>query len=246
MIPVELFDGYTLNGQIPVFDFHFTGGAKRTYFNYSKQLVEDFISKAANKSVMHYPETDAWLYEAIEKYPVNGKSVLIIGSEEPCYEAVAIQNGATTTMVEYQRVTSEHEKLKTMTVEEFEASDELFDAAISISSVEHSGLGRYGDALDPDGDLKSMKTLYDRLKPGGLCFLAVPMGSDQILWNAHRVYGRIRFPKLIEGWEVVDSFGIIESDYDVDEYEKRQKGKHPHRPGVSGGAHQPVFVLRKK
>ena len=245
-IPKELFDEYTLDSKIPVYDFHFASGANRTYLNYDKNLVESFVSKAASKSVMHYPETDQWLYEAIEKYPIKENNVLIIGSEEPCYEGVAIHYGATVTMVEYQRVTSEHEKLKTMTVEEFENSAEMFDSAISISSVEHSGLGRYGDAFDPEGDIKSMKVLYDRLKPGGLCFLAVPMGLDQILWNAHRVYGKIRFPMLIDGWEVVDSFGIIESDYEVDEYEKRQKGKHPHRDGVSGGAHQPVFVLRKK
>ncbi len=245
-VPVELFHDYTLNGKISIYDFHFAGGSNRTYFNYSKELVDSFISKAASKSEMHYPETDSWLYEAIEKYPFKDKNVLIIGSEEPCYEGVAIHYGAMTTMVEYQRVTSEHDKLITMTVEEFEASKELYDAAISISSVEHSGLGRYGDALDPDGDIKSMKFLHDKLKPGGICFLAVPMGVDQILWNAHRVYGRLRFPMLIEGWEVLESFGFIDEDYDVDENIRRKTGKKPHRPGVSGGAHQPVFVLRKK
>lgn len=245
-MPKELFDEYTLNGEIPVYDFHFASGANRTYLNYDKELVEKFISKAANREVMHYPETDQWLYEAIEKYPIKGNNVLIIGSEEPCYEGVAIHYGASVTMVEYQVVTSEHEKIKTMTVEEFEKSTELYDSAISISSVEHSGLGRYGDAFDPEGDIKSMKVLFDKLKPGGLCFLAVPMGLDQVLWNAHRVYGKTRFPMLINGWEIVDSFGIIESDYEVDEYLKRQNGKNPHRDGVSGGAHQPVFVLRKK
>jgi hypothetical protein len=122
----------------------------------------------------------------------------------------------------------------------------MYDSTITISSLEHSGLGRYGDPLDPDGDLKAMKVLLDRTKVGGLCFLAVPMGKDQILWNAHRVYGRLRFPLLTEGWEVVESFGFIESDFDVDEAAKRSAGKHPHREGVSGGAHQPVFVLRKK
>ena len=28
-----------------------------------------------------------------------------------------------------------------------------FDAVVSFSSIEHSGLGRYGDALNPWGDL---------------------------------------------------------------------------------------------
>jgi len=246
MIPNDLFDEYTMNGQVAVYDFFFANSSERKYFTYSEALVEKFIEDAKNRAIMHYPETDQWLYDAIEKYPINGHEVLIIGSEEPCYEGVALANGATVTMVEYQKVTSEHPKLQTMTVEEFEKTDKLYDSVISISSVEHSGLGRYGDPLDPNGDLKSMKFLLDKIKPGGLCFLAVPMGLDQILWNAHRVYGKIRFPLLIEGWEVVTSLGMIESDYEVDENHKRQTGKNPHRNGVSGGAHQPVFVLRKK
>ena len=36
---------------------------------------------------------------------------------------------------------------------------ERFDVVLSISSVEHDGLGRYGDALDPDADLHAMRFL---------------------------------------------------------------------------------------
>ncbi|KAJ1487113.1 hypothetical protein T484DRAFT_1787720 [Baffinella frigidus] len=31
-----------------------------------------------------------------------------------------------------------------------------FDAVVSFSSVEHTGLGRYGDALNPWGDLQTI------------------------------------------------------------------------------------------
>lgn len=246
LIPSELLSGYKMNGEVSIHDYVFTTCANRTYLTYSKKLVNNFITLANNKSTMHYPETDQWLYQAIEKYSINNDNLLIIGSEEPCYEGIALANGANVTMVEYQKIISRYPSLKTMTVLKFEKSKKIFDSAISISSVEHSGLGRYGDELDPDGDLKSMKLLRDKLKIGGLCFLAVPMGKDQILWNAHRVYGRHRFPLLIDGWEIVETFGLIDSDYDVDENLKRLNGKQPHRIGVSGGAHQPIIVLRKK
>jgi hypothetical protein len=170
---------------------------------------------------------------------------LIIGSEEPYYEGIAISRQATVTMVEYQRVTSSHPFLTTMTVEEFEKEDYQYDGAISISSVEHSGLGRYGDPLDPDGDLKSMKFLHGKLKPDALLFLSVPIGKDQILWNAHRVYGRERFPLLIDGFKIIETYGLIDSDYDVDENVRRINGKVPHREGCNGGAHQPIYVLKR-
>lgn len=246
-IPKEMLKKYTISGAVKVHDLYIGTSGTRTFLNYSVENVENFIKTVKDRGTLHYAETDRWLYQALEKYSVENQHVLVIGSEEPCYEATAIAYGANNvTMVEYQKVTSEHPKLQTLTVSEFELDDNLYDASISISSVEHSGLGRYGDALDPDGDIKAMKFLLDKTKVGGLCFLAVPMGADEILWNAHRIYGRVRFPMLIEGWEVVESFGFIDSDFDVSEALKRENGKNPHREGVSGGAHQPVFVLKKK
>ena len=44
-----------------------------------------------------------------------------------------------------------------------ELSDNLYDIVIQYSSIEHSGLGRYGDYLDPEGDLKAMNDIYDNL-----------------------------------------------------------------------------------
>jgi SAM-dependent methyltransferase len=55
--------------------------------------------------------------------------------------------------------------------------------------VEHIGLGRYGDALDPDGDLKAMNELKRVVKPGGNLLFVVPVGGQaRILFNAHRIY----------------------------------------------------------
>ncbi|CAI6012862.1 unnamed protein product [Closterium sp. NIES-65] len=53
------------------------------------------------------------------------------------------------------------------------------------------------------------------LKPGGLFFLGVPVGNDTLVFNAHRVYGPIRMPLLLEGWELLDVFGVssLEATY---------------------------------
>ncbi len=54
--------------------------------------------------------------------------------------------------------------------------------------VEHIGLGRYGDALDPLGDQKAMHELQRVLAPGGNLLFVSPVGAPCIRFNAHRIY----------------------------------------------------------
>ena len=54
--------------------------------------------------------------------------------------------------------------------------------------IEHVGLGRYGDHLDPDGDIKAANELQRVMAPDGFLYLVVPVGKPKINFNAHRVY----------------------------------------------------------
>lgn len=54
--------------------------------------------------------------------------------------------------------------------------------------VEHIGLGRYGDRIDPNGDLKAIGELKRVLAPGGNLLFVVPVGKPKIVFNAHRIY----------------------------------------------------------
>lgn len=49
-----------------------------------------------------------------------------------------------------------------------------FDAVVSLSAIEHIGLGHYGDPLDPDGDSKAVANIWRWLKPGGWFYFDVP------------------------------------------------------------------------
>lgn len=68
------------------------------------------------------------------------------------------------------------------------------NSIISLScmhTVEHIGLGRYGDELDFDGDLKAMKELARVLKAGGCLLFVTPIGNiNRIQFNAHRIYNK--------------------------------------------------------
>lgn len=57
-----------------------------------------------------------------------------------------------------------------------------------MHTIEHIGLGRYGDPLDPTGDVKAMKELQRVLAAEGSLLFVVPVGKPRVMFNAHRVY----------------------------------------------------------
>jgi SAM-dependent methyltransferase len=57
-----------------------------------------------------------------------------------------------------------------------------------MHTVEHIGLARYGDPLDPQGDLKAIAELKRVLAPGGSLLFVTPVGRPRIEFNGHRIY----------------------------------------------------------
>ncbi|CAO4378145.1 unnamed protein product [Caenorhabditis nigoni] len=81
----------------------------------------------------------------------------------------------------------------------------------------HTGLGRYGDPIDPIGDLREMQKIKCMLKKGGILFLGVPFGTDAIHFNAQRYYGPIRLAMLFQGFEWVATYSAdSEKRFDMD------------------------------
>jgi hypothetical protein len=118
-------------------------------------------------------------------------------------ESIVLHNGAKapTTTVDYNQPKSFDERLRTEQMSSMLEGDEQFDVAVSYSSIEHDGQGRYGDPLDPDGDLAAMKEVWIKVAPGGWFLLNVPLGKDGFHWYSMRHYGSSRLPVLTRGWE---------------------------------------------
>jgi hypothetical protein len=74
-----------------------------------------------------------------------------------------------------------------LTVDDFWKSGE-FSSLSCMHVVEHIGLGRYGDTLDVNGDLKAINNLLRAVKKNGQLFFVIPVGKPEIYFNAHRVY----------------------------------------------------------
>ena len=65
----------------------------------------------------------------------------------------------------------------------------ICDSLSCLHVLEHFGLGRYGDTIDPDGYKTGMANLARMLSPGGIFYFSVPIGPQRIEFNAHRVFG---------------------------------------------------------
>lgn len=66
--------------------------------------------------------------------------------------------------------------------------DGSLESLSCMHTVEHVGLGRYGDPIDPTGDLKAIRELSRVLAVGGSLLFVVPVGRPRLNFNAHRIY----------------------------------------------------------
>lgn len=263
--PPHLLESYTLHHQIPLERFYVddTNNGTNSHYIYSRQQIDQmiknsykFYQKISNiyegyrdQMVRDDREVDSrillrqlrkedWIYYALINYTqlLNHSKILVIGSTSPWVESLLLSLGAEeVTTIEYNQLTYDHPKLKTISHEHFDqfyaSSNSQYDFIFSISSFDHDGLGRYGDPLLPDGDLLSMMRIKPLLKPEtGLLFLTVPIGPDVIVWNLHRRYGRIRLPLLLEGWDIVDRVG-----WDEDLLDRAANWRQ---------TYEPIFILK--
>ena len=83
-----------------------------------------------------------------------------------------------------------------------------------MHTVEHIGLGRYGDKIDPDGDLKAISELKRILAKGGSLLFVVPVGKPKIEFNAHRIYSYEQITEYFKDLELKEFSLITDSgDY---------------------------------
>lgn len=77
--------------------------------------------------------------------------------------------------------------------------------------IEHIGLGRYGDELDAEGDLRAMAELKRVLAAGGDLLLVVPVGRPRVMFNAHRIYSYNQIVQQFSDLELKE-FSLIPDD----------------------------------
>ena len=211
-IPAELKREFTMDGRLNVTKYYFSqkflgGGA----IIWTKDSIEgniDLAIKGNLSGTYDISETNA-LRNGLKHAPhIKNGRVLVVGSQTPWVEACVLEAGAREVVtLEYRKIISQFAKVRTMVPSEFRQSYlngtlGSFDGIVTFSSVEHSGLGRYGDALNPWGDILTIAKAWCVTRDGGSLTIGVPYNGveESLYFNAHRFYGKIRYPYLTTNW----------------------------------------------
>jgi hypothetical protein len=134
----------------------------------------------------HYFYQSAWLARRLTMVRPTahvdiGSSVVMIG---------VISAMVPTTFVDIRPLVQDLPDLKclegSITAVPFPARSQASLSCLHV--IEHIGLGRYGDAIDPDGYKKGLAELRRVLAPNGRLYLSTPVGRQRVCFNAHRVF----------------------------------------------------------
>ena len=155
---------------------------------------------------------DYWAFRQI--YSVQPQSHVDIGSH---HKFVALlSNVVPLTMVDIRpwSLPLDSVKYKEGSILNLPFKDASVPSVSSICVVEHIGLGRYGDPLDPFGSEKAIEELKRIVQPGGDLYLSAPIGDEnRTHFNAHRVFQEEYLLDLFKPFLLMDKKYIFGMSY---------------------------------
>lgn len=151
-----------------------------------------------NERIVEYPLITRWLN------PGSGGSILDIGC---CSSRLPIQLaslGFEVHGLDVRDYNLSHPNFHFHKSDIFEwTTDMKFDVIISISVIEHFGMGGYGDTVIDDGDIKAVGKMAAFLEQGGHLLISMPFGKAGRT-HSHRVYDTAGLRRVFKKFEIVE------------------------------------------
>jgi Caenorhabditis protein of unknown function, DUF268 len=149
----------------------------------------------------------------------QGARVLDIGAAESTFALSAASLGYTVTAIDPRPLGYGHPKLESYPslLEDWDAPSDPFAAAFLISTIEHVGLGAYGERAygSPEHGVGADVALLDRvrglLSPAGLMILTAPYGTRDVT-ELERIYDEESLSRLLAGWDVLERQIVVRRD----------------------------------
>lgn len=140
-------------------------------------------------SVNNYFWQDLWAAKLV--YKEKPEIHYDIGSRLDGFIAHLLSFGIPVKMIDIRTFPTEIDGLETIvadatTLHQFE--DSSIDSLSALCSLEHFGLGRYGDPINPEACFICFEAIKKKLKSGGHLYLSVPVGRERVEFNAHRIF----------------------------------------------------------
>ena len=86
--------------------------------------------------------------------------------------------------------------------------DGSVESLSSLHAIEHFGLGRYSDPIDPSACFLAMKSLARVLQGGGRLYFSVPVGIERVEFNAHRIFSPATILRAFSSLRLVSFAGV--------------------------------------
>ena len=166
-------------------------------------VISDFTGSAGIMSG-HYFHQDLLVAQKI--YLANPKRHLDVGSSIEGFVA-HVASFRPIEIIDIRNVDSKTENITFFQADLMYPSDVKTDSLSCLHTLEHFGLGRYGDPIDPDGHIKGFRNLVQMVDKGGTFYISFPIGSkERVEFNAHRVFN----PLSILAWPGAEQLSLVD------------------------------------
>lgn len=182
---------------------------KKKLFSKLAQILWNIIDKTANISLLlepretHVNERIIEVPFILQRLPKSG-NIIDIGCSNSALALQLACLGYHVTGIDVRSYPFSHPNLRFYQQDILDTSiqEESHDCAILISTIEHVGLGHYGDEKSIS-DREFLDKIARYVKPNGSIFITVPFGSYfECDW--YRVYNSEKLSSLLRGYYLVD------------------------------------------
>jgi SAM-dependent methyltransferase len=179
----------------------------QNHCQYQKSFISNWLSKIKPEKILDIGSDRSWLCGLLAYYKV------------------------TTIDVRKRKCLLDNETVITCDASKLDLPNNHFDVVTSLMCIHHVGLGRYGDTIDYDKDIKMMDEIKRVLKPNGyfLFSIAIHFAPPCICFNGHRIYDYEMIKnRLCSNLKLIDEKFIIATPNKADyvPYEKLTNSLH--------------------
>lgn len=188
-------------------------------------IISDKYDKAG--TIGNYFWQDLWAAKLINQAGI--KYHFDIGSRIDGFIAHLLAMDVDVTLIDIREFPGEVKGLHTIVdnaVELSQVTNESIESMSALCSIEHFGLGRYGDPIDPEACFKCFSEIQKKIKSEGSLYLSLPVGKERVEFNAHRVFYASTVIECFPMMELIEfscaAEGKIEYNIDIHKYDDDQ------------------------
>lgn len=185
-------------------------------------IIKDKYADAG--TVNNYFWQDLWASRLI--YQNKPKEHYDIGSRLDGFIAHLLSFDVLVHMIDIRQFPEQIDGLDTIVADATELKefqDDSIESLSALCSLEHFGLGRYGDPVDPEACFKCFENIQRKLKRDGNLYISLPVGKERVEFNAHRVFYASTIQESFNKLELVEysctSEGQLERNVPIHKYD---------------------------